>query len=216
VFQLAGRPQSSASAAFLHVWYTGAGNIASFRGDGAFFVGNLPATTTHTLCASSGSGGGYIGRCSSSRRYKKDIEDLKLGMDVVSRLRPVTFTSTISGERDLGFVAEEVAQIDPLLAINDADGRPESVRYIQLTAVLAKAVQTQEATIRSQAVALRAEESARLEQARLLASVQADVAKDAAALKALGTVVDDQRRLIERQAAVIERLEQRLVAAKGL
>jgi len=41
----------------------------------------------------------------------------------------------------MGFIAQQVLQIDPRLVVLDASGTPFTVRYEQLTSVLAKAIQ---------------------------------------------------------------------------
>jgi hypothetical protein len=81
-----------------------------------------------------------VGTCGSSIRYKKDVTDLDLGLETVMKLRPREFTWKNEGNRDLGFIAEEIEKVDPLLAVY-LDGRVESVKYPQLTALLAKAMQ---------------------------------------------------------------------------
>lgn len=84
-----------------------------------------------------------LSSCSSSRRYKEAIQDLEAGGEVVERLRPVEFRWKQDRRRDLGFVAEEVARIDPLLVTYNADGEIEGVKYRQLTAVLVNALHEQ-------------------------------------------------------------------------
>jgi hypothetical protein len=92
------------------------------------------------------SGGHYLAACGSARRFKDDVEDLQLGgLETVGRLRPVEFRWKDGGERDLGFVAEEVAVVDPILATYDDAGDLVGVKYRQLTAVLVKALQEQRA-----------------------------------------------------------------------
>ena len=58
-------------------------------------VGELQTNTSsgafaNHLC-SSAAGSGWIGSCSSSIRYKKDITEMNLGLDTVLKLNPVTF-----------------------------------------------------------------------------------------------------------------------------
>ena len=84
-----------------------------------------------------------VSTCSSSARYKRDIEDLESGADLIDRLRPVHYRWIDSGEDDIGFVAEEVAELMPELITRNADGEVEGVRYERLTAVLVKAMQEQ-------------------------------------------------------------------------
>jgi hypothetical protein len=60
------------------------------------------------------------------------------------KLNPVSFHYNdnvgIPGEQ-VGFIAEQVLQIDPRLVVLDASGTPFTVRYEQLTSILAKAIQ---------------------------------------------------------------------------
>lgn len=86
---------------------------------------------------------GFLAQCSSSRRYKTDIEGIDSATALVDQLRPVTFRWTESGEADYGFVAEEVAEIEPRLATYNADGQIEGVKYRQISAILLRALQEQ-------------------------------------------------------------------------
>jgi hypothetical protein len=86
-----------------------------------------------------------IATCSSSRRYKHDLADFGRGLDVVHRLRPVSFRWNGDGSADVGFGAEDVAAIDPRLAVFNADGTVEGVKYDRLTTVLVNAVKELEA-----------------------------------------------------------------------
>ena len=90
---------------------------------------------------------GNVSTCSSSLRYKADVAPFRGGLDVVERLRPIRFTWKASGQRDIGLAAEEVAEVEPLLAFRNADGQIEGVNYSQLTAVLVNALQQQQAQI---------------------------------------------------------------------
>jgi hypothetical protein len=74
-------------------------------------------------------------------RYKERIEPLDLGLAEIEQLRPVSFQWKNSGAADLGFVAEEVAGIDPRLVTRDDEGRVEGVKYERMSAVLVGAVQ---------------------------------------------------------------------------
>jgi hypothetical protein len=84
-----------------------------------------------------------VSTCSSSLRYKENISNLSMGLETVMQLNPVTFNWKDGQGHDLGFIAEEVASIDPLLATY-LDGRIEGVKYSQLTAVLVNAVKEQQ------------------------------------------------------------------------
>jgi hypothetical protein len=88
--------------------------------------------------------------CSSSRRYKENIVDFTSGLDLVNKLRPVTFDWIEGGEGDLGLIAEEVEAVEPLLATYNDKGEIQGVKYKQLTIVLINAVTQQQKQIESQ------------------------------------------------------------------
>ncbi|MGE4351950.1 MAG: tail fiber domain-containing protein [Bdellovibrionales bacterium] len=83
----------------------------------------------------------------SDIRHKDNIHDLAAGLEVVSKLRPVSFTwkepsdSGMKGEQ-LGFIAQEVEEILPqvVLTQNDKD-KTKGLKYTEFLPVLTKAVQ---------------------------------------------------------------------------
>jgi hypothetical protein len=82
----------------------------------------------------------------SSQRFKNTIVPLDedSGLSEVLQLNPVSFQYNadigIPGTQ-VGFIAEQVQQIDPRLVVLDDSGLPFTVRYENLTAILAKAIQ---------------------------------------------------------------------------
>lgn len=88
--------------------------------------------------------------CSSSIRYKTNVQDFTAGLDVINRLRPVTYDWKLSGERDLGFIAEEVNQIEPLLTVYNEQGNIQGVKYEQISTVLVNAIKEQQQQIKRQ------------------------------------------------------------------
>jgi hypothetical protein len=93
-----------------------------------------------------------IGDCASSLRYKKDVASFRGGLDIVDRLRPISYTWKDHDERDLGLGAEEVAAIEPRLVTRNGKGEIQGVKYDRLTAVLVNAIKQQELQIRDQEV----------------------------------------------------------------
>jgi len=90
-----------------------------------------------------------LATCSSSIRYKTNVANFDSGLSLVNRLRPVTFNWKSDGSRDLGLVAEEVAEVDGLLVIRNEKGETEGVKYDRLGVVLINAVKEQQAQIES-------------------------------------------------------------------
>jgi hypothetical protein len=106
------------------------------------------ANTTTVLCRNTAQ---QIATCnSSSRRYKFNIDDLGSGLDLVRRLRPVAYNWIAGGARDVGLVAEEVAEAEPLLATYNDNGEVEGVKYDRVAVVLINAVREQQSMIDAQ------------------------------------------------------------------
>lgn len=91
-----------------------------------------------------------IARCSSSLRYKKDVAPFAGGLALVRQLRPITFKWKSTNAADLGFGAEDVAKIEPLLVSNNEKGEIEGVKYDRISAALVNAVKEQQAQIELQ------------------------------------------------------------------
>jgi hypothetical protein len=106
---------------------------------------------------------GKLGTTTSSRRFKQDIVDMGDESDVLQKLRPVTFLYRPEYDetrtRQYGLVAEEVAEVAPELVVFDAEGRPETVRYHFVNAMLLDQVQKQQARIQDLEARLAALES---------------------------------------------------------
>jgi Chaperone of endosialidase len=88
---------------------------------------------------------GQLGIPLSSARYKRDIRDMGSASAGLMRLRPVAFRykHDPSGTLQYGLVAEEVARVYPELVTRGTDGKLQSVRYLELTALLLNELQKQ-------------------------------------------------------------------------
>jgi hypothetical protein len=84
------------------------------------------------------SDGGQLGTVASSQRFKKDIANMENASEMILSLRPVTFhyKSDVKGFPQFGLIAEEVAKVNPALVLPDKEGKPYSVRYDAVNAML--------------------------------------------------------------------------------
>lgn len=84
-----------------------------------------------------------LGCIKSSARYKRDIRDMGDASDKLMKLRPVTFQykEDSDGIQQYGLIAEEVQKVYPELVIEGEDGRPETVEYQVLPAMLLNELQ---------------------------------------------------------------------------
>src|SRR5205807_4717725 len=76
----------------------------------------------------------------SSARFKQDVHSMDKASEAVRGLRPVTFRYKreldTKGIPQFGLVAEEVEKVNPALVVRDADGKPYTVRYEAVNAML--------------------------------------------------------------------------------
>ena len=81
---------------------------------------------------------GKVGTLPSSRRFKDHIKPMDKTSEAILALKPVTFhyKSDKNCSPRFGLIAEEVAEVDPNLVARDKDGKPYSVRYDQVNAML--------------------------------------------------------------------------------
>ena len=110
-------------------------------------IQTLGAAGATTLCRNESN---EISTCSSSIRYKSNINEFNSGLNLVRRLRPVSFNWRTGGMPDMGLVAEEVADVEPLLVTYNDKGEVEGVKYDRVGVVLLNAVKEQQTQIETQ------------------------------------------------------------------
>jgi hypothetical protein len=81
---------------------------------------------------------GRLGTVVSSERFKKDIATMEKASKAILSVRPVTFhyKSDAKETPQFGLVAEEVAKVNPALVLPDKEGKPYTVRYDAMNAML--------------------------------------------------------------------------------
>jgi len=83
---------------------------------------------------------GQLGTTPSSRRFKTEIKPMDKASEAILALEPVTFRYKKELDPDgipqFGLVAEEVEKVNPALITRDADGKPYTVRYEAVNAML--------------------------------------------------------------------------------
>lgn len=112
--------------------------------NGIIRVETLGAAGTTSLCRNTSE---QISTCSSSLRYKTGIAPFSSGLNLVNRLRPITFNWKQGGMHDFGLGAEDVAAIEPLLVTYNDKGEVEGVKYDRIGVVLLNAVKEQQEQI---------------------------------------------------------------------
>jgi hypothetical protein len=126
---------------------TTANNVICIGADGnnvsnSCYIGNIFGATSSNGVGVFVNSNGRLGTMTSSRRFKKDIKPLDKASEAVLLLKPVSFrykrevdpegTSAVQ----FGLVAEDVEKVNPDLIVRDKEGKPYSVRYDQVNAML--------------------------------------------------------------------------------
>jgi hypothetical protein len=99
-----------------------------------FGVTTVSGTTAPVIVSDTG----QLGTLVSSERFKKDINTMDRASEGILSLRPVTFhyTSDAKGTPQFGLIAEEVAKVNSSLVLPDKEGKPYTVRYEAVNAML--------------------------------------------------------------------------------
>jgi hypothetical protein len=143
-------------------------------------------------------GNGRLGVRPSSQRFKDAIKPMDNASEAILALKPVTFrykqTLDPEGIPQFGLVAEQVEKINPDLVARDEQGKPYSVRYEAVNAMLLNEflkehckVETLEATVTKHEVAAAKQEAKITQQQKQIDALTAGLQKVRAQLEVAKT-----------------------------
>jgi hypothetical protein len=128
-----------------------------------------------------------LGTLTSSKRFKENIEPMDKASDALFALKPVTFRYKKeidpAGKSQLGLVAEEVEKVNPDLVVRDKEGKPYSVRYDQVNAMLLNEF---------------------LKEHREVADLKSTVAEQRKGMEAMAAQLQEQAEQIQKVSAQLE------------
>jgi hypothetical protein len=108
--------------------------------DNSCYIGNIFNSTSSGGTAVFVNTNGRLGTMTSSRRFKEEIKPMDKASEALLALKPVTFRYKKEIDPDaksqFGLVAEDVEKVNPDLIVRDKNGKPYSVRYDQINAML--------------------------------------------------------------------------------
>ena len=146
-----------------------------------------------------------IGTLSSSRRYKDEIRSMAQASEAIFSLRPVTFRykKEVDPTRSLSFglIAEEVVQIDPDLVTTDRDGKPQTVRYEAVNAMLLNEFLKEHRRVEEQQATITQLKSTVAQQQKGSQSIAAQQQKE---IQALTATLKEQASQIQKVSARVE------------
>jgi Chaperone of endosialidase len=104
------------------------------------FIGEIFGQSSPSGTAVFVNSDGKLGTTVSSRRFKDDIKPMDTASEAILALKPVTFRYKKEFDptriAQFGLVAEEVEKVNSDLVVRDKEGKPHSVRYDQVNAML--------------------------------------------------------------------------------
>ena len=104
------------------------------------FIAGISGATVPTGVAVIVDSRGHLGTTTSSARFKDNIKPMDKASEAILALKPVTFRYKQDldprGIPQFGLVAEDVEKVNPDLVARDEQGKPYTVRYEAVSAML--------------------------------------------------------------------------------
>jgi hypothetical protein len=124
---------------------------------------------------------GKLGTVLSSARYKEAIKPMDKTSESILRLRPITFRYKKEFDPDgvtqFGLVAEDVERVCPELVVRDEEGKPLTVRYEAVNAMLLNEFLKEHRKVEEQATKLAEQDQLITEQQKQIAGLTAGLQK---------------------------------------
>ncbi len=115
-------------------------NVGGDNVSNTCYIGNIFGVTSVNGIGVLVNSDGKLGTTTSSRRFKEKIKPMDQVSEALFALKPVSFRYKKgidpAGISQLGLVAEDVEKVNPDLVVRDKAGKPYSVRYDQVNAML--------------------------------------------------------------------------------
>ena len=165
-------------------------------------VTTISGTTAPVIVSNTG----QLGTISSSARFKKDIADMGKSSEAILSLRPVTFhyKSDANAVAQFGLIAEEVEKVDPDLIIRDKEGKPYSVRYEAVNAMLLNEFLKAHKKVEQQAQQTQEQQSRIERQQATIAELKATVARQQREMGAFTAQLKEQAAQRRKVSAQLE------------
>jgi hypothetical protein len=190
------------------------GNVVSWTDIYGFFHPAHTATYIAGINGATTAGGvavyvnsdGQLGTMTSSARFKTDFSPMNRASEAILALKPVSFRYKKEfdpkGIPQFGLIAEEVEKVDPDLVARDREGKPYSVRYEAVNAMLLNEFLKEHRKVEQQDKKLREQ--------------QATIADLKSGMQALIATVKEQASQIQKVSAELElqKRSARTVASK--
>src|SRR5262249_29298711 len=156
---------------------------------------------------------GKVGTLPSSRRFKNDIKPMAEASEAILALKPVTFHYKDDNKRQpqFGLIAEEVADVDRNLVALDKEGKPFSVRYDKVNAMLLNEFLKEHKRVGEQNCKIENQERQIHDQQATIIELKSTIAQDE---KSLQSRFAEQEKHIETLASNLQRVTAQVEMSK--
>src|SRR6266516_4227311 len=141
---------------------------------------------------------GQLGTTPSSARFKDEIRRMDKASEAILALKPVTFhykkEFDPEGIPQFGLVAEEVEKINPALITRDPEGKPYTVRYEAINAMLLNEFLKEHRKVEQQEASITQQRQ----------DFEAAIAQQQKEIKTLAVTVKEQASQIQKVSAQLE------------
>jgi len=151
---------------------------------------------------------GRLGTTTSSARFKEGIKPMGNASEAILALRPVSFRYKkqidSEGIPEFGLIAEEVEKVNPDLVIRDPEGKPYTVRYDQVNAMLLNEFLKEHKSFLEERQKLEALDRRMREQEGVIADLKSNTMQQGGAIQAVMAQVKQQAAQIQTVNAEVE------------
>jgi uncharacterized coiled-coil protein SlyX len=137
---------------------------------------------------------GHLGTVVSSERFKDKIQPMDKASEAILALKPVTFRYKHELDPDgipqFGLVAEQVAKVNPDLVARDDQGKPYTVRYEAVNAMLLNEFLKEHREVQEQKVTITQLKSSAAKQEAMIAQQQKQIEALTAGLQKVSAQVE--------------------------
>ncbi len=145
---------------------------------------------------------GHLGTVVSSKRFKEEIKPMDKASEAILELNPVTFRYKKGldpqGIAQFGLVAEQVEKVNSDLVARDGSGKPYTVRYEAVNAMLLNEFLKEHRKVEEQAAAITRVEAKATKQDGTITRLESVIAQQAKEIQALSA----QMRKVSEQLEV--------------
>jgi predicted ribosome quality control (RQC) complex YloA/Tae2 family protein len=148
---------------------------------------------------------GHLGTVVSSERFKDNIKPMDKASEAILALKPVMFRYKHELDPDgipqFGLVAEQVEKVNPDLVARDDQGKPYTVRYEAVNAMLLNEFLKQQAKVQEQGAMIAQQ---REDFQATITRLEATIAQQEKKIKALTASLKEQASQIQKVSAQLE------------